>query len=64
MPAGTRKRSKWWGSNIPRLVGEARARADERHVAAEHVDQLRQLVEARCAAASPTFVTASGRSSL
>ena len=29
------------------LVGEARPRADERHVAAQHVDQLRQLVEAR-----------------
>ena len=30
-----------------RLVGNAGARADERHLPAQHVDQLRQLVEAR-----------------
>ena len=29
------------------LVGDAGPRPDERHVAAQHVDQLRQLVEAR-----------------
>ena len=46
------------------LVGDARPRADERHVAAEHVDELRQLVEARLAQPAPNGVTASVRSSL
>ena len=32
-----------------RLVLDARARTDERHLAAQNVDQLRQLVEARLA---------------
>ena len=32
-----------------RLVGNAWPRADERHVAAQDVDQLRQLVETRLA---------------
>ena len=35
------------------LVGDRRARADERHVAAQHVPQLRQLVEARLAQEAP-----------
>ena len=37
------------GLEVLGLVRDARARADERHVAAQDVDQLRQLVEARLA---------------
>ena len=39
MPCGTWKRSKWCWLEALRLVGEARPRADERHVAAQHVDR-------------------------
>ena len=46
------------------LVGDARPRADERHVAAEHVEQLRQLVEARLAQPAADARDASSRSSL
>ena len=35
------------------LVRDARPRADERHVAAKDVDELRQLVEARLAQPAP-----------
>ena len=41
------------------LVRDARPRADERHVAAQDVDQLRQLVEARLAQPAAERVTAS-----
>src|SRR6185312_4848638 len=37
------------GQEILRFVLDARARSDERHVAAQDVDQLRQLIEARLA---------------
>ena len=53
IPAGTRKRSKWCGSKVLGLVREARARSDERHLAPQHVEQLRQLVEARLAQPAP-----------
>ena len=47
MPGGDEEALEMVRREVLGLVRDARARPDERHVAAEHVDQLRQLVEAR-----------------
>ena len=49
MPGLTAKRAEPVRRVVLDLVGDRRARPDERHVAAQHVPQLGQLVEARLA---------------
>ena len=47
MPGGHEEALEVVRLEVLGLVRDARPRADERHVAAQDVDQLRQLVEAR-----------------
>ena len=57
-PGLTSSRRRWWGVYGVDLGGQGRARADDRHLAAQHVDQVRAARRARSgAAAAPTRVT-------